>query len=144
MATVNTYLYFNGTCEAAFNFYKTVFNKEFQFIGRYKDTPKSARSIFPNCEDHHIMHVTLPISEETLLHGADLIQQHEYENKGSTYFSLFVNTDSREEADKIFNAFSKEGEIKVPIADQFWGSYYGICLDQFGVNWKISYSPVAG
>lgn len=43
-------------------------------------------------------------------------------------------------ADRLFNAISKEGEIKLPISDQFWGSYYGVCLDKFGVNWKISFS----
>jgi len=80
MATVNTYLYFNGNCEAAFNFYKAVFNKEFQFIGRYKDVPEIAISNFPGCEDNHIMHVSLPISNETILLGADIIQQHKHEN----------------------------------------------------------------
>lgn len=140
MATVNTYLYFNGNCEKAFDFYKSVFNKEFKFIGRYKDVPEVARQNFPHCADEHIMHIGLPISNETILMGADIIDVNGQENSSSKYFSLYVNTDSKEEADRLFNSFSKEGEIKLPISEQFWGSYYGICLDKFGINWKISFS----
>ena len=140
MTTVNTYLYFNGNCEEAFNFYKSVFNKEFKFIGRYRDVPEVARQNFPNCKDQHIMHIGLPISTETILMGADIIDVSGQENNAAKYFSLYVNTDSKEEADRLFDSFSKEGVIKLPIAEQFWGSYYGICLDKFGVNWKISFS----
>jgi PhnB protein len=140
MTTVNIYLYFNGNCEKAFNFYKSVFNKEFKFIGHYKDVPEVARKNFPNCKDDHIMHIGLPISNETILLGADIIAGNEQENSAAKYFSLYVNTDSKEEADKLFNSFSHEGEIKLPISEQFWGSYYGICQDKFGINWKISFS----
>ncbi|AWV97155.1 VOC family protein [Arcticibacterium luteifluviistationis] len=140
MATVNTYLYFNGDCEEAFDFYKSVFNKEFKFIGRYKDVPEPARQNFPHCKDQHIMHVGLPISEETILMGADIINVESEENDAPKYFSLYLNTESKEEADRLFDSFAKEGEVKLPISEQFWGSYYGICLDKFGINWKISFS----
>ncbi len=140
MATLNTYLYFNGNCEEAFNFYKSIFNTEFKFIGRYKDVPEAARQHFPNCKDQHIMHVGLPISKETILMGADIIDGSRGGNNASEYFSLYVNTVSKKEADRLFNAFSEEGEVKLAISEQFWGSYYGICLDKFGINWKISFN----
>ncbi|QNF34764.1 VOC family protein [Adhaeribacter swui] len=140
MATVNTYLYFNGNCEKAFNFYKSVFKKEFKFIGRYKDVPADARQNFPHCKDEHIMHIGLPISNETIIMGADIIDVKRQENSAARYFSLYINTESKEEADRLFDSFSKEGEIKLPISEQFWGSYYGICVDKFGINWKISFS----
>ena len=73
MAIINTYLYFNGDCEKAFAFYKSVFKKEITYIGRYKDVPKVARHHFQNFEDEHIMQITLPISQETILMGADII-----------------------------------------------------------------------
>ena len=72
--------------------------------------------------------------------GADIIDVNSQEYNAAKYFSLYVNADSKEEADRLFDSFSKEGEIKLPISEQFWGSYYGICLDKFGVNWKISFS----
>lgn len=86
------------------------------------------------------MHIGLPISNETVLMSADVIDIHAQENKIKKDFSLYVATDSKEEADRLFELFSKEGDIKLPISEQFWGSYYGICLDKFGVNWKISFS----
>lgn len=141
MAIVNTYLYFNGDCEEAFELYKSAFDKEFQYVGRYKDVPQAARHNFPNCEDEHIMHITLPISEETILMGADLIDKGRKEKNTYNNFSLYVSTDSKEEADKLFMSLSKGGDIKLPISDQFWGSYYGICIDKFGVQWKISFAP---
>jgi PhnB protein len=140
MTTINTYLYFNGNCEEAFDFYKSIFNKEFRYIGRYKDVPKVSRQNFPYCKDDHIMHVALPISRETILMGADIIDIKRRENDAAKYFSLFISTDSKKEADRLFSSLSNEGKIKLPISEQFWGSYYGICLDKFGINWKISFS----
>jgi PhnB protein len=141
MPTVNIYLYFNGNCEEAFEFYKSVFNNNYRFIGRYKDVPEVARHNFPNCQDDHIMHIGLSISDETILMGADIIDLDRQENNSSKYFSLYLSVESKEEADRLFVLFSKEGEVKLPISQQFWGTYYGICTDKFGVNWKISFSP---
>jgi len=139
MTTINTYLYFNGDCEKAFNFYASVFGKELKYIGRYKEIPETARKNFPNCEDEHVMHVSLPISDETILMGADIIDATR-KNEAGRFYSLYVMVNSTEEADRVFNALAKNGRVKLPLAQQFWGSYYGICLDQFGVNWKVSFA----
>ncbi len=139
MTSVNTYLYFNGHCEKAFEFYSSVFKREIKYMGRYKEISEDARRNFPNCEDEHIMHVGLPISKETILMGADIIEEPKKDDEAK-HFSLYVSADSRQEASYLFAALSEGGEVKLPIADQFWGSYYGICLDQFGISWKISYS----
>lgn len=76
MTTVNPYIYFNGNCEDAFNFYKAVFRKEITYIGRYKDVLKTDRQIFQET-DEKIMHVTLPISTETSLMGSDNTEAYE-------------------------------------------------------------------
>ena len=140
MAKVNIYVSFNGNCEEAFMFYKSVFNKEFNFIGRYCDVPDSAKHHFSNCQDEHIMHVTLPISDETVLMGADMIHATSEEETTSKNFSLYVNTESKSEATQLFNALSDGGSIILPISNQFWGSYYGTCIDKFGIHWKVSFS----
>lgn len=136
MTTLNPYIYFKGNCEEAFNFYKIVFRKEITYIGRYKDIPKTDRKIFEET-DEKIMHITLPISEETILSGSDNTVAYkesiEYNN-----FSLIIHTDSKVEADRLFNEMSKNGQVKVPMNLAFWGSYYGICVDKFGINWKIT------
>ena len=136
MATLNPYLYFNGNCEEAFNFYKSVFQKEFSYLGRYKDVPQTDRQIFMDADDK-IMHVSLPISEETVLMGSD---NKEAYTELLTYsnFSLIVHADTKEEAGRLFDGFSEGGEIKMPMNLTFWGSYYGICVDKFGIMWKIS------
>lgn len=136
MAKVNPYIYFNGNCEEAFNFYKTVFQKDITYIGRYKDVPKTDRQIFRET-DEKIMHVSLPISEETILMGSDNIEAHNELIKYSN-FSLIVHTDKKEEADRLFYELSEGGQIKMPMNLTFWGSYYGICFDKFGIMWKVT------
>jgi PhnB protein len=140
MPTLNVYLHFKGNCERAFDFYKSVFGGEYEFIGRYKDIPQKDRQHFPYCAGEQIMHVTLPISRETILMGSDLVNLDEEEAETRSGFSLYLNTDNRKEAGRIFEALSGEGDIIVPIADQFWGSYYGQCVDKFGISWKVSCS----
>ena len=138
MSTLNVYLYFQGNCEKAFEFYKFIFGGEYEFIGRYKDIPQKARQNFPYCTDEQIMHVTLAISKETILMGSDLINSNEEISDSKSGFSLYVEADDKNEAERIFEALSGEGEIIVPIAEQFWGSYYGLCIDKFGISWKIA------
>ena len=137
MTKLNPYLFFNGNCEEAFNFYKQVFRSEFKYIGRYKDVPNADRQIF-NENDEKIMHVTLPISEETTLMGSDNAESFK-EAGSNNNFALYINTDSRPEADRLFNELSDGGQIKVAMTETFWGSYYGIFKDRFGINWKITF-----
>ncbi len=133
---MNPYIYFNGNCEAAFNFYKVVFRKEITYIGRYKDVPKKDRQVFQET-DEKIMHITLPISTETILMGSDNTEAYK-ESIAYSNFSLIIHTDNKVEADRLFNELSENGQIKVPMNLTFWGSYYGICTDKFGISWKIT------
>jgi len=139
MTTLNPYLYFNGNCEEAFNFYKSVFNSEFKYLGRYQDIPTAERKLFSD-QDDKIMHVSLPISNETTLMGADNAELFNHA-VSTTNFSLSINTDNQEEADRLFQGLSEGGKIKLPMNETFWGSYYGIVTDKFGINWKISFEP---
>ncbi|WP_312399146.1 VOC family protein [Sphingobacterium sp.] len=137
MTTVNPYLYFNGNCEEAFNFYKSVFNSEFKYVGRYKDVPQTDREIFSE-QDNKIMHVSLPISNETTLMGSDNTELFK-QAVSTNNFSLAIGTDKKEEADRLFQILSVDGKVKLPMNETFWGSYYGIVTDKFGINWKISF-----
>ena len=137
MTTVNPYLYFNGNCEEAFNFYKSAFSREFKYIGRYKDVPQTDKHLFQE-QDNKIMHVSLPISEETVLMGADNAELSN-RNISTTNFSLSINTDKKEEADRLFRKLSEGGKVKLAMNETFWGSYYGIVTDKFGIMWKISF-----
>ena len=85
------------------------------------------------------MHVSLPVSNETILMGSDQFEGQGPDLKMGNNFSIMVQTGSRAEADKLFNALAEGGQVIMPLADTFWGSYYGMCTDQFGISWMMSY-----
>ncbi|OIQ27728.1 MAG: VOC family protein [Bacteroidetes bacterium MedPE-SWsnd-G2] len=138
MITANTYLTFNGNCEAAFNFYKSVFGGDFDFIGRYKEMPND-----PNCEVNpedaeKIMHVSLRIGGSTIM-GSDTGGEWAANYKAGNNFSISLNAESKEEADRLFKALSEEGSITMPMNTTFWGSYFGMFTDKFGIQWMMSF-----
>jgi len=139
MATINSYLTFDGNCEEAFNFYKSVFGGEFPMVGRFGDMPP-AEGMPPLPEDakNRIMHITLPISEETILMGSDTMPGV-HEHKIGNNISLSINTNSREEAERVFHRLSEGGNVTMPLSDTFWGAYFGMWTDKFGINWMVNY-----
>ena len=143
MVTINAYLTFDGTCEEAFNFYKSVFGGDFPMVGKFGDMP--AQEGMPPISDevkNRIMHMSLPISAETVLMGSDTmpgIHDHQVGNN----ISLSINTDSREESDRVFNGLSAGGKVSMPLADTFWGAYFGMWTDKFGINWMVNYDDPA-
>jgi len=139
MATINPYLTFNGNCEDAFAFYKLVFGGEFSYVGRFKDMPPMEGMNVPQAEGDKIMHVSLPISKETTLMGSDSSEAFGKATIAGNNFSISINADSKAEADKLFSAVSAGGNITMPLADTFWGSYFGMCVDKFGIAWMMSY-----
>ncbi len=137
MTKMNPYIYFNGNCEEAFKFYEGVFRKEISYIGRYNEVPEKDRHIFQETDGNKIMHVTLDISAETSLNGADYAEGFE-ESQGYSNFSLIIHADDKDEADRLFNELSDGGQKTLPMHTTFWGSYYGNCIDQFGITWKVT------
>jgi PhnB protein len=138
MTTVNVYLTFNGNCKEAFDFYRSVFGGEFQYVGKYGQMPqqKVIQSV-PDNEKDKIMHITLPISKETMLMGNDNLQAFGPSIAGNN-FTISIKTDTKDEADKLFGKLSKGGEITMPMKETFWGSYYGMITDRFGIKWKMN------
>jgi len=142
MASINPYLIFNGNCEAAFLFYKSVFGGEFPYIGKFKDMPADDNCPPPTAEDaERIMHVTLPIGKDSVLMGSDSTSQSGDVIVGNN-FSVSVNTDSTAEADKLFNGLSAGGNIIMPMNKTFWGAYFGMFSDKFGISWMINFDEV--
>ncbi|RKS90374.1 PhnB protein [Flavobacterium limicola] len=144
MATVNTYITFNGYCEEAFLFYKSIFGGEFSYFGRFKDMPMTNGKTCPPAEAEKIMHVSLPISKETAIMGSDSFESFGTETIYGNNFSLSLNTESKEEADKLFNALSDGGKITMPMENTFWNAYFGTFTDKFGVNWMVNFDLVEG
>lgn len=144
MAVINPYLIFNGNCEEAFLFYKSVFGGEFPYIGKFKDMPPSDD---PNCpppsaeEGERIMHVCLMIGN-TVLMGSDSTSKSGDVPAFSGNFSVSINTDSVEEADKLFNGLSAGGTVIMPMEKTFWGAYFGMFADKFGVHWMVNFDEM--
>jgi len=137
MATINPYLTFEGNCEEAFNFYRTVFGGEFTYLGRFHEMPDEFD--IPEGQEDYVMHVSLPIGDETVLMGSDTSEAFGDPVKKGNNFSISVNTDSREEADRFFNGLSENGGIIMPMNETFWGSYFGMLTDKFGIQWMVSF-----
>lgn len=144
MTTINVYLNFNGNCEEAFNFYRSVFGGEFPYVGRFKEMPpqEGQPPIAPG-DAEKIMHISLPISKETVLMGSDSIGEWASNYQAGNNFSISVSTDVKEDADRLFEGLSEGGNITMPIADTFWGDYFGMITDKFGIHWMVSFKEKA-
>lgn len=137
MPQVNPYLTFKGNCEEAFIFYRSVFGGDFPYIGRFKDMP-SEKPLPPEAGEL-IMHVSLPISKETTLMGSDSSEAFGQVTNIGNNISLSINTESEEEATRLFNGLSEGGTVTMPLNKTFWGAFFGMCTDKFGIHWMVNY-----
>ncbi|MCZ7545425.1 MAG: VOC family protein [Anaerolineae bacterium] len=135
MATINPYLNFNGNCEEAFNFYKSVFGGEFLNLQRFKDVPPEFQ--LPAEEGEWIMHVSLPIGQGTILMGSDGPSSMGKGTPGDN-FHISIQTDNDEETDRLFNGLAAGGQVTMPLEQSFWGARFGMLVDKFGVQWMIN------
>ncbi|WP_028295614.1 VOC family protein [Olivibacter sitiensis] len=136
MATLNPYLNFDGKAEEAFTFYQSIFGGEL-FIQKMGDAPGMEQ--LPEEEKNYVMHVSLPVGDNLLMASDCLKSQgHELRIGNNCYISLAP--DSRQEADRIFAALTEGGTVEMPLADMFWGDYFGSLKDKFGIQWMINYN----
>ena len=140
MAQINPYIHFNGNAEEAFTFYKSVFGGEFAMIIRFKDMPMPESPVADK-EADKIMHVALPIGKYSVLMGSDTPEFMGKHNENENRSKISVSTESREEADQIFNGLSAGGKVEMPIADSPWGSYFGMFRDKYGIEWMVDFDP---
>ena len=138
MTTVNPYLIFNGNCEQAFLFYQSVFGGEFPYMGKFKDMPADDNCPPLSAEDaDRVMHVSLPIGN-TVLMGSDSNSQSGDVVMGANV-SISINTESRAEADRLFTGLSAGGNPFMPMSNTFWGAYFGMFIDKFGIHWMVNF-----
>ena len=139
MASINPYLIFNGNCEEAFLFYQSVFGGAFPYVGKFKDMPPAeGNPVFSEAEGNKIIHVTLPIGDGSILMGSDS-NSASGEIAFGENISLSINAQSKVEADKLFNGLSAGGKVTMPMNDTFWGAYFGMFADKFGINWMVNF-----
>jgi len=137
MITVNPYLNFNGNTEDAFNFYKAVFGGEFLGLQRFRDTPYGEQMSAKDKDK--IMHVALPLGKGNILMGTDVLESMGQKLDVGNNISLTINPESEAEAEKYFNSLAEGGNVMMPLEKAFWGAYFGMLTDKFGIQWMVNY-----
>lgn len=135
MATLNTYLNFNGNTEEAFNFYRSVFGGEFLVVQRYKDSPGCEG--MPISDQEKLMHIALPVGGSILM-GTDITSPMPPATFG-TGISISVDAISEDEAKRLFDSLSAGGTVAMALEKTFWNALFGMTTDQFGIQWMVNY-----
>lgn len=138
MKAFNPYLNFNGNTEEAFNFYKSVFGGDFAMLMRFRDAP-GLENIPEELRDK-IMHIALPVGNGTMLMATDSLESLGQKLVQGNNHYFMISSDSKEEADMLFQKLSVNGKVEMPLQDTFWGDYYGSFTDQFSIQWMINFS----
>lgn len=141
MIAINPYLNFAGETEKAMHFYKSIFGGEFGMIQKFKDMPGGDR--IADVDQQKIMHMSLPIGNNNHLLASDTLESMGQSVNQGNNFTLTITTESEKEADKIFNALSKGGQITMTMNKAFWGAYVGMLTDKFGIQWMISFDATS-
>lgn len=133
---IHPYLNFNGNAEEAFNFYKAIFGGDFLTIHRYKDTPEAQH--LSKDEQEKIMNIALPVGDGNILMATDVLKSMGHSLSIGNNVHISVTTSSTVETEKIFRGLSDGGQITIPLDKMFWGDFFGMCTDKFGVHWMVS------
>ncbi len=136
MPQINPHINFNGNAEEAFQFYKSVFGGEFTKIIRFKDIESESFPV-PESEKDKIMHIELPIGSSKLM-ANDVPSIFGKVNENENRSKIYVNAQTIQEADSIFEGLSAGGNIEVPMNGEPEGSYFGMFRDKFGIEWIIN------
>lgn len=137
VATINPYINFNGNTEEAFTFYKSVFGGELGPIVRFKDIASDEFPV-PEHEADKIMRITLPIGSSTLI-ANDVPESMGRVSENENRSKIAVYTETKEEADRLFQGLSEGGAVEVPIDESPWGTYFAMFRDKYGIEWTVEF-----
>ncbi len=139
MTIINPWINFNGNAEEAFTFYKSVFGGKFKNIIRLKDI---ASPDFPVAEtdENKIMRISLPIGKDNVLIANDIPAFMGKVNENENRSKISISTESKEEAERLFNGLSLGGTVEMPMSDSPWGTYFGMFRDKYGIEWIIEFT----
>ena len=137
---VQTYLFFEGRCEEAIEFYRRALNVEVIMLMRFKDSPEPPK---PGCAapgtENKIMHASIRIGENTVM-ASDGRCTGKTNFQG---FSLSLTVPAEAEAEQLFSALADGGQVLMPLAKTFFSPRFGMVTDRFGVSWMILVTPMA-
>ena len=128
-----------GKTEEAFTFYKSVFGGKFSVFQRFKDVPGGEK--MSESDQEKIMHVSLPIGKGNFLLGTDALESMGQSLTAGNNFYISVYTENEDEANELFSKLSAGGDITMPMDKAFWGAYFGMLTDKFGIQWMVNFDP---
>ena len=135
---VQPYLFFNGNCEQAVEFYRKALGAKIEMMMRFKESPEPPPpGMVPPGFENKIMHASFSIGETTLM-ASDGCAAEKANFQG---FSLSLSVPSEAEADRVFAALADGGKVGMPLAKTFWSPRFGMLEDRFGVGWMVSVPP---
>jgi PhnB protein len=135
---VEPYLFFNGRCEEAVEFYKKALGAEVAMLMRFKDSPEPhAPGMLPPGSENKVMHVSFRVGNTTVMASDGFC-------KGQTDFqglSLSLTVSNETEADRVFAALADGGHVQMPLNKTFWSPRFGMVTDRFGLGWMVTVMP---
>lgn len=134
---LSPYLNFPGTTEEAMTFYEKALGGKLTEIHRFGTIPGSEQ--LPDAVKNRVMHVALELPGGGRIMASDTMEGMGPPHVVGTNVSLSIHPSSRAEADRLFAALADGGVVGMPLADQFWGDYYGHLTDRFGIQWMLNY-----
>lgn len=129
---VQPYLFFAGRCEEAIDFYKSTLGAKVEMLMRMKDSPEPHPPCPPGSENN-VMHASFRVGDTPVM-ASDGMAEGNPEFKG---FSLSLDAASETEADRLFAALGKGGQVQMPLAKTFFSPRFGMVADRFGVSWMV-------
>ena len=132
---VESYLFFNGRCEEAIEFYKRALGAEVLMLMRNKESPEPAPpGMLPPGSEEKVMHATIRVGSSNLMLSDGRCDGKPVFNG----FSLSLDAASEAEAERLFAALADGGAVQMPLAKTFWSPKFGMVADRFGVGWMVS------
>ena len=137
MKALHPYLTFPGTAEAAFTLYRTVFGGEFAVLMRFGEGPGGEN--VPAADRGKVMHVALPLPNGGVLMASDTCATQVTPLVVGDNVGLSIAAESEAEVTRLFTALSEGGTVKMKPEKTFWGAYFAMCTDRFGIHWLFNY-----
>lgn len=141
---LHAYLNFDGTAEEALSFYAEVLGGTMTEVHRFSSMPPMDGFELSPEQANRVMHVGVELPHGQMIMASDTFPGMGPEHTEGNNISISIHPTSRADADRIFGALSEGGVVTMPLADQFWGDYFGSLADRFGINWMVNYNEAQG
>jgi PhnB protein len=130
---VQAYLFFDGRCEEALNFYQRALGAELEMMMRFKDCPDPAPGMVPAGSENKVMHAALRIGDTTVMASdGRCLGKPSFQG-----FALSITAANEAQADRMFAALADGGQVQMPLGKTFFSPRFGMLTDRFGVSWMV-------